>query len=132
MSLMALGCRTLLMLVVVELNSGSPASDGVVLCAFWREKRAHFGVRVCDNLVGCVPSCVVDKFYPDGDPFSSPAFERWLAGVDDGVVICRHFVRTDVYFPMVKRGCFFGGVSCVHSDVEGFGACVGCSRFVRV
>lgn len=96
--------------------------DGVVLCAFWRVSRSHFGVRVCDNLIGGVPACVIDDFYPD-----SPT----AGGLDDDTVVCGHFVRSDVYFPAVKCGCYFGGVRCVHSDVEGFGACVGCCRFVK-
>jgi hypothetical protein len=91
----------------------------MALCAFWRFSRSHFGVRVCDNLVGGVPACVVAHFYPDS------------ATMDyGGVVVCRHFVRSDVYIPVVKYACYFGGVKCVHSDVLGFGACTGCSRFV--
>lgn len=110
-------------------------SDNVVLCAFWRASRFDSPVRVCANLVGGVPACVVNKFYPDVDPFSSPAFERWLAGVRDDVVICRYFVRSDFYeasHPSFKKqGCFFGG-PCVHSAAKGFSACsVDCSRFVR-
>lgn len=95
-------------------------SDNVVLCPFWRESRSHFCVRVCENLVGGVPSCVVDEFYPD-----SPSMEY------GDVVVCRHFVRSDIYSRVreVKCGCYFGGVSCVHSDVEGFGACAGCCRW---
>jgi hypothetical protein len=99
----------------------------VVLCAFWHDWRVHFGIRVCDNLVGGVPVCVVAEFYPN----VASVLEHWLAGVHVGDGICWHFYRNDVYNPAVKSGCFFGGVSCVHSDVVGFGACVGCSRFVR-
>jgi len=58
--------------------------------------------------------------------------EHWVAGVRVKDGICRHFCRSDVYTPAVKHGCYFGGVACVHLDVEGFGACVGCSRFVIV
>lgn len=88
-------------------------------CPFWRDSRAHFGVRVCDNLVGGVPSCVVDRFYPD-----SPSMEY------GNVKVCRHFVRSDVYHHVVKHGCHFGGGLCVHNTVSHFGACVGCSRFL--
>lgn len=47
------------------------------------------------------------------------------------VKYCGRVVRSDVYRAPVKHGCYFGGVKCVHPEVEGFGACVGCSRFVR-
>ena len=95
-------------------------SDNVVLCPFWRESRSHFCARVCDNFVSDVPACVVADFYPD-----SPTSDF------GDVVVCAHFVRSDVYSPEVKHGCYFGGVTCVHPDVDGFGACVGCSRFAR-
>ena len=113
-------------------------SGHVVLCAFWRESRSHFGAKVCDNLVAGVPACVVAEFYPDSPYAPYASLEDWLSGVGKVGEICRHFVRSDIYSAldihpsMVKRGCFFGGVECVHSDVKGFGACVGCSRFVRV
>jgi hypothetical protein len=99
------------------------------LCAFWHVWRVHFGVRVCDYLVGGVPVCVVARFYPD----VTLVLEHWIGGVRvvDSGRICRHFCRSDVYSPVVKRGCYFGGSVCVHSDVVGFGACVGCSRFVK-
>lgn len=107
-------------------------SDSVlaVLCPFWHDWRVHFGVRVCDNLVGGVPACVVAGFYPD----VRSELEHWLAGKRVvGVGVCRHFCRSDVwYVVLVKQGCFFGGIGCVHRDVVGFGSCVGCSRFVRV
>jgi hypothetical protein len=83
-------------------------------------------------LVGGVPSCVVAEFYPDEDPFEPKALERHLAGMDDEVEICKHFVRTDaLYIIPLKHGCYFGGGNCVHPDGQGFGACVGCSRFVK-
>jgi hypothetical protein len=47
-------------------------------------------------------------------------------------VVCTHFVRSGLGCVVVKRVCLFGGVTCVHCDVKGFGACVGCSRFARV
>jgi hypothetical protein len=93
----------------------------VILCAFWRD------VRICDNLVGDVPACVVAKFYPDVDPCSLPVLEleRYCHDFD---VVCVHFVRTDFYLPKRKRGCYFGG-ACVHADVRGFDACcAGCFR----
>lgn len=102
-----------------SINQGS-----VVLCPFWREWRAHFGVRVCDNLVGGVPQCVVSDFYPD-DPFN-PKY--------DNMKICRHFVFSDVLIvreedgSMVGCNCLFGGGKCIHQDVMKFCACVGCSR----
>jgi hypothetical protein len=113
-------------------------SGSVILCPFWRESRRSFAVEVCDNLVGGVPACVVAEFYPDVDPFalSDVERERYVRGLDD-FKICSHFVRSDIYSALdihpsvIKRGCFFGGVRCVHADVVGFGACVGCSRFVR-
>jgi hypothetical protein len=150
----------LVLLVVVELSSGSFVSDAVVLCAFWHEWRVHFGVRVCDNLVGGVPVCVVAGFYPDSPVALYRSVEHWVSGVRVvGSGICRHFCRSDIISvfalvpSVVKRGCFFGGMECVHSDIVGFGACVGlcvrsscvvgsdvkvfsvcvgCSRFVRV
>jgi hypothetical protein len=115
-------------------------SDAVFLCAFWHDWRVHWGVRVCDYLVGGVPACVVAGFYPD----LSVTLEHWLnpdvplaRWRGDGAVrvvgsgVCRHFCRSDVLRPPVKDGCYFSGSVCVHSDVVGFGACVGCSRFVR-
>jgi hypothetical protein len=110
-------------------------SDAVFLCAFWHDWRVHFGVRVCDNLVGGVPACVVAGFYPD----LTVMLEHWVGSVRvrGGVGVCRHFCRSDIISTLalvpsvVKRGCFFGGAECVHSEVVGFGACVGCSRFVR-
>jgi hypothetical protein len=88
-------------------------------------------VRVCDNLVGGVPACVVANFYPDlSYEEEVEELERERAGLPcKEVVDCRHFVRSDVYSPVVKHGCYFGVVTCVHLDVEGFGACAGCSRF---
>lgn len=89
--------------------------SGVVLCPFWRVWRASFGVRVCDNLVGGVPACVVAEFYPDTAAMNYP----------DDVVVCRHFVRTDaLYHVPLKRDCYFGGV-CIHPDAVGFDACFG-------
>lgn len=118
---------------LLGLSSGKPVSVDVVRCGFWHDWRFYFGVEVCDKLVGGIPACVVANFYPIVDPFNPPLIEHWLNGVRvDGVGVCRHFVRSDVYRPVVKHGCYFGGVGCVHSDVVGFGACVGCSRFVRV
>jgi len=97
-----------------------------VVCPFYRLSR-HFTVPFCDNLVDGVPSCVVDGFYPDVDPHS-----RLDAGLNayPDVVICDHFVRSDVYSASsMKSGCFFGGL-CVHPVVRGYGACsVDCSRF---
>lgn len=50
-------------------------------------------------------------------------------------VVCRHFIRSDYYSPLVspevRRGCYFGGAVCVHSDSRGFDVCIGCSWFVR-
>jgi hypothetical protein len=107
--------------------------NDVFLCPFWRKWRTHFGVEVCDNLVDGVPSCVVAGFYPDSETSGYDSVDDWLACRHSGVVVCRHFVRSDVYSAFddvkVKHDCFFGGVSCAHSDVRGFGACVGCSRF---
>lgn len=99
-----------------------------VVCPFYRLSR-HFTVPFCDNLVSGVPSCVVDDFYPDLDPFSFKdihEYEKFM----DGFNICEHFVRSDVYAScdVMKSGCFFGGL-CVHPLVRGFGACRGCSRF---
>lgn len=110
-------------------RSDDVCSDGVVLCAFWRESRSSFGVRVCDDLVKGVPACVVADFYPDPCYEEETEVKAWLRG--EMVVICPHFVRSDVLRPDVKHGCYFGGDTCFHSDVEGFGACVGCCRFVR-
>jgi hypothetical protein len=126
--------------------SGFVCKDGVFLCPFFHVWRVHWGVRVCDYLVVGVPACVVAGFYPD----LTVTLEHWLnpdvplaRWRGDGAVrvvgsgICRHFCRSDIISELglvpsvVKRGCFFGGVECVHSDVVGFGACVGCSRFVR-
>ena len=102
-------------------------------CPFWRDSRAHFGVRVCDNLVGGVPSCVVDEFYPDSELSGYDSAEDWFNGRPNSVVICRHFDWSDVYSAFdevkVKQECFFGGARCVHPDVRGFCACVGCFRF---
>jgi hypothetical protein len=53
-------------------------------------------------------------------------------GVHVGGGICWHFCRSDVGSPAVKCGCYFSGGTCIHSDVQGFGACVGCSRFAKV
>ena len=103
-------------------------SDVKFLCAFWHDWRVHFGVRVCDYLVGGVPACVVAGFYPD----VTLTLEHWLAGKRVvGVGVCRHFCRSDILSPEVKSGCYFTGGVCVHSNVVGFGACVGCCRFVR-
>lgn len=107
-------------------------SKGVkdVICPFYRPSR-DFTVPFCDNLVSGVPSCVVDNFYPDLSTEEQVA--RLEAGLDamPNLVICRHFVRSDVYsasFSM-KSKCFFGGL-CVHPTVRGYGACsVDCSRF---
>jgi hypothetical protein len=54
-----------------------------VLCAFWRVSRSHFCVKVCDNLSGGVPACVVADFYPDTPSMDYSA----------DVVVCGHFVR---------------------------------------
>ena len=102
-----------------------------VVCPFYKPYR-KFTVPFCDNLVSGVPSCVVDKFYPDLS--HEEMVVRLEAGLDclPDVVICCHFVRSDVWyssFPLVKSKCFFGGL-CVHSTVSGYGACsVDCSRF---
>jgi hypothetical protein len=103
------------------------------VCPFWRVWRQHFSVKFCDNVRDGVPSCVVDGFYPDLDPFSFEdidAYNRLM----DSIEVCSHFVRTEVWYSpeVVKRGCLFGGSACVHSDVNGFMSCVGCSRFVSV
>lgn len=109
------------------------SDKGVVfLCAFWHDWRVHFGVRVCDNIVNGVPSCVLAGFYPD----VKLSLEHWLEGrrvcvEGDGVGVCRHFCRSDLSELRVKGECFFSEGMCVHSDVLGFGACVGCCRFVR-
>ena len=106
-------------------------SKGVkdVVCPFYRLSR-DFTVRFCDNLVDGVPSCVVDEFYPDLDLFSFKDIREYEKYID-GISICSHFVRSDVYsasFSM-KSECFFGGL-CVHPLVCGYGACsVNCSRF---
>ena len=111
-------------------------NTAVFLCAFWHEWRVHWGVRVCDNLVKGVPACVVEDFYRVYDPSVGGSVEHWFEGrrvfvEGDGVGVCRHFCRSDVGSPTVKNGCYFTGGTCVHSDVAGFGACVGCFCFVR-
>ncbi len=104
----------------------------IVLCPFWREWRAHFGVRVCDNLVEGVPSCVVDRFYPDSEVSGYDSIEDWLNCHPNNVVICPHLVRSDIWDnSVVKRGCFFGVGICIHNNVIGFGACDSCSRFAK-
>lgn len=98
-------------------------SGSSVSCPFWRIQRSHFAVEFCDNLRDGVPSFVVDKFYPDVDPHSLPD-----PHAENDIEICSHFVRSDVYFP-IKRGCFFGGDVCIHSEDGSFESCIGCSRF---
>lgn len=112
-------------------------SDREVLCPFWRESRASFAVRVCDNLADGVPSCLADDFYPDtatAGMSSAEVLEYYPEHMDEAghdLVVCKHFVRTDaLYIVPSKRSCYFGG-ACVHPDVAGFEACFGCSRFVR-
>jgi len=101
-----------------------------VVCPFHKPYR-KFTVPFCDNLVSGVPSCVVDKFYPD------LSYEEMVARIERGLdalpnlVICDHFVRSDVLHSSfsMKSECFFGGL-CVHPTVRGYGACsVDCSRF---
>lgn len=99
-----------------------------VVCPFYRPSR-KFTVPFCDNLVSGVPSCLVDKFYPDLDIEEEVA--RYRAHVPDPV-ICVHFVRTDALyarFPLVKSACFFGGDKCFHPLVSNYSACRDCSRF---
>lgn len=118
-----------LLLFVVMVFVSKRVTD--VVCPFYRPTR-KFTVPFCDNLVSGVPSCVVDKFYPDLSQEEMVA--RLEAGLDSlpELGICRHFVRSDVWhssFPSAKSKCFFGG-SCVHPTVSGYGACsVNCSRF---
>jgi len=88
-----------------------------VKCPFYRDFR-DFTVRFCDNLVSGVPACVVANFYPDSPSMDYPA----------DVVVCSHFVRSDVYNAVKESGCFFGGL-CVHPKSHGFSACrPSCSR----
>ena len=104
-----------------------------VVCPFYRPSR-DFTVPFCDNLVSGVPSCVVDKFYPDLSYEEQEARMKadlhWSVNVESS--ICCHFVRTDAWyvsFPKFKELCFFGG-SCVYPSVQGYDACsVDCSRF---
>ncbi len=104
-------------------------SSKTVVCPFHRVFRRHFTVPFCDNLVSGVPACVVDNFYPDLDPFSFKNIDEYEEFMGR-IKICCHFVRSDVYAPVKKSGCFFGGGSCVYPAVQGFGACsVDCPRF---
>jgi len=101
----------------------------VYKCPFFKISR-KFTIRFCDNLISGVPQCVVWDFYPDFCPFtdfeSVSDYDRYI----DSIVICSHFVRSDIYEArFTKSECFFGG-SCFYPLKRGFSACsVGCSRF---
>lgn len=112
-------------MVAIELTS----SDVEVLCAFWKDSRFSFGVRVCDSLIEGVLFCVVNDFYPDVDPFDN--VDDWLNGKSEGVVgeRCKHFVYSDS--SAVKQGCYFGNLKCVNSGVKGFSACIGCEKWLK-
>jgi len=90
-------------------------SDNVVLCPFWRESRSHFGVRVCDNLVGGVPACVVANFYPDlSYEEEVEELKRERAGLPRKEVVgCRHFVRVMCMMLRVLRSGSRGVFSVV-------------------
>ena len=103
--------------------------DAEVLCAFCSDNRFSFGVRVCDNLVDGVPVCILADFYPDVDP--NDDVDGWLNGTEIGFERCKHFVFSDVYRPVAKHGCLFGGVKCVNSGIEDFCICVGCERWLK-
>ena len=101
-----------------------------VRCAFHKSFR-NFTVPFCDNLISGVPHCVLWDFYPDYDPFTDFDDVRDYDKYMDSIVICSHFVRSDVYeaYRFLHSGCFFGG-ECFHPTVKGFSACtVDCSRF---
>jgi len=99
-------------------------------CPFYKLSR-KFTVPFCDNLVSGVPSCVVDEFYPDLDPFSFKSIDEYEEFMDR-IKICSHFVRSDLWFlpNRWKDGeCFFGG-ACVRSTRNGFADCsADCPRF---
>jgi len=103
-----------------------------VACPFYKLTR-KFTVPFCDNLVSGVPSCVVDEFYPDLDPYSFKSIDEYDEYMD-GIKICSHFVRSDFYEELrrlTKSACYFGGL-CVHPTVKGFCACsVDCPRFKK-
>ena len=106
-------------------------SDNVVLCPFWRESRSHFCVRVCDNLVGGVPLCVVSGFFYHWDE----DFEQARMVMSDAelrtkfpehfvrVEYCHCVVRSDVYDAVKRGGCFFGRGLCVRPEFDGFSGC---------
>jgi hypothetical protein len=121
-------------------------SDDVVLCAFWRESRFDFCVRLCDNLRNGMPLCVVsglNEFVADWDEdFENASMEMGLAELEyyfpEKFVPderCGRVVRSDIYesfHPEFKKsGCFFGGL-CVRPKFHGFDGCsVDCPRWAK-
>lgn len=119
-------------------------SDCVILCPFWRESRPF--PRVCNNLRGGVPLCVVSGLADALDDWDwefeealmvmgAAELEYYYPEYFVNVESCDCVVRSDLYDaarPEFKKcGCFFGGL-CVRPKSHGFDGCsVDCPRWAK-